>query len=128
MPRARKEKKPRNPKIWIGVAIGCVLIGITIFFLSPVGRATTKKVVSNIPIHAPIIVSNRPSVPDTVEILKPSDHSVSMAPVKESSPSVFDRIMDSFDRILGSAMTLIGVLVALREYKEHKKRKRATTT
>lgn len=123
----------RKHHITIGVAIGLLVLGGILFFVTPFGKLTAQnmrqKIEKQIRISRTIEATPKPETPSLT--LAPrsrapapmSVESVSSAPVQ--SKSIFDRLMDSVDRLAGTGMGVIGFLVALKGYLASRKTKKA---
>lgn len=140
--RSRKrEKDPTEfkPLIPLSIAGGLLILAAVFLFVTPIGKTFTKKAVQQIsitieqpkpvvrPTLRPQTVSPRGDSsfarPDSVE--KPTERKMSAPTAPEKSGSVFDRILASVDKFVGSAMGLIAMLTALRVYTQGKKAKKA---
>lgn len=131
-PKVKKEKKPRNSKVWIIISAALIVLGAATFFTTPIVlkqvRLQQKKAlilktqkVNRAPLSLePRVVESAPRanspatrwVPDMEQVDKTMD--------------AVDRIFDSISKWAGTLLAVIGALAASREYRDHKKRKKQT--
>jgi len=133
-----RTKKPRNPKVWIIIAAVLVVLGIGLAFGAPyviekIRDSQQKTSVVKKSTRAPASVPNAPLAAPKVKgedltlTLNPREMRVMSVPSLEqvaSKMDAVDRILETVSKSAGSLITVVGALVAFREYKAHKKRKR----
>lgn len=134
-PKVKKEKKPRNSKVWIILSAVLIVLGVTTFFVTPIVlnqvRLQQKKAI--VLKSTKLFRAPSSSAPKTLE--PKADTEPSYSPATRWIPDVeqvdktmdaVDRIFDSLSKWAGTLMAVIGALAASREYRDHKKRKKQT--